>query len=516
MNPPLKSFPIKLLVALAGVTLLAGCASVTRSYDSESQATLQHANTGNIDQALLALEANNTSTDKDLVYYLEKGELSRLQNNYQGSREALLKADEKITIWEAEAKNNPEQLLGLAGSVLVNDKVMRYDGQDYEKVMASTKLALTHIALGDMNAARIEIKKTHEREAVIQEFRDKEYAEIEAEAKEKGQQASFKTLEGYPVETLNDPEVTALKNGYQNAFSHYLSGFVYEALNEPGLAAAGYRTAIELRPGLPFLEKGLAELGKRGLQSDSKPVSKKSKKRKGEAESETTTSGDSADVLFVVESGSIAGRQSVSLPLPIPTSGGMVIAPVTFPVIKSDKSTSTPDALQIDKKPLKLTKVANLDAMAQRCLSDDMPGIILRSTLRAALKGTLQHQAGKYAGPLGQILATVATVTTEGADERAWRSLPKDVSLARAPMKSGEYDVYLYGQSLKVNIQPGAQIVNLRKMGGKLYLVQPNTPYTPPVISIPADAQPAAATENNAAPATTEPSPIGASTQEVI
>ena len=41
-----------------------------------------------------------------------------------------------------------------------------------------------------------------------------------------------KEINGYPVETLNDPEVLALKNGYSNALSHYLAGFLYEVLGE--------------------------------------------------------------------------------------------------------------------------------------------------------------------------------------------------------------------------------------------------------------------------------------------
>jgi len=482
--PRVFSYCSTALVCVVAAATLSGCASVTRSYDSELKSTMQQANSGHIETALGTLEKNNSDKDKDLLYYMEKGELTRLQNNYSASRESLLKADEKIMLWESEAKNNPEQLMGMVGSVLVNDKVMRYDGQDYEKVMASTKLALTHIALGDMNSARIEIKKTHEREAVIQEFRDKEYAEIESEATEKGQQSTFKDLKGYPVETLNDPEVTSLKNGYQNAFSHYLSGFVYEAINEPGLAAAGYRTAIELRPSLPFLEDGLADIGKRGIQAagDTKKKSRR-KSKKTEENASIESNAGMADVLFVLESGSIAGRESVSIPLPIPTSGGIVIAPITFPVIRSNSSSQPPKALSIEGKSLKPTKVANLDAMAQRCLSDDMPGIIVRSTIRAAVKGSLQNEIGKVAGSFGQVLATIATVATEGADERSWRSLPKDISLARAPVSVGTHDVMLDGQRVSVDIKPGAQIVNLRQMGGKLYLVQPNTPYIAPVVA---------------------------------
>src|SRR5436190_1669062 len=102
-----------------------------------------------------------------------------------------------------------------------------------------------------------------EREAVIAEFRAKETAAAEQEAKDKGVTGEAKELNGYPIETLNDPEVLQLKNGFQNSLSHYLAGFVYEALNEPSLSAPGYRKAIELRPGVSLLEEGLRGLDQR-------------------------------------------------------------------------------------------------------------------------------------------------------------------------------------------------------------------------------------------------------------
>ena len=82
---------------------------------------------------------------------------------------------------------------------------------------------------------------------MIAEFRAKETARPKAEAKEKATPTPGKELNGYPVETLNDPAMLKLKNGYQNALSHYLSGFVYEVLGEDGLVSPGlsqgHRTA---------------------------------------------------------------------------------------------------------------------------------------------------------------------------------------------------------------------------------------------------------------------------------
>ncbi len=453
------------LLTLAVAASLTGCAGTMRSYDSELKGALQHTQQGNVDQALAALEGNNTGEDKDLLYFMEKGSLTRLKSDYPNSRSALLKANEKIQIWEDEVKTDPDKLMGLVGSVIVNDKVTRYDGQDFEKVMATTLLVMDDLALNELDSARVGIKKTHEREAVIQEYRDKEYAKVEEEAKSKNATTTFKELKGYPVETLDDPEVVGLKNGYQNAFSHYLAGFVYESLNEPSMAAPGYRKAIELRPGLPMLEDGLANLDGR----KSKPAGQ-------------------TDVLFVLESGSIAGRESVTIPLPIPTGGGLVVAPISFPVIRSTPTGPSSASVRAGNISLPLTTVVSLDAMARRCLRDDMPGIILRSTIRATLKGTLQNEMNKRVGPLGGLLTAVANVVTEQADERGWRSLPKTIAMARGNLPAGPQEVVLnidgMDRHIKVDIQGEHQLVNLRMQGNHLYLVQPNK--IPPVPSAPA------------------------------
>ena len=125
-------------------------------------------------------------------------------------------------------------------------------------------------------------------------------------------QSSFKELNGYPVQSIDNPEVNTLRNSYQSAFSHYLAGYVYEALGEPSLAAAGYRQAIELQPNQPLLEHALAGLDSRIAARDE----------------------GYTDVLFVVESGTAPARKSQQFNLPFPYQGTrMLIVPVSFPVI---------------------------------------------------------------------------------------------------------------------------------------------------------------------------------------
>lgn len=467
--------PTSLALPFLLTVTLSGC-SVMRSYDDELKQTIDLVGQGQLDQALTQHEANNSGNDPDLLYYLEKGELLRLKSQYKDSAAAWLQADRKVNEWENEAKIRAGAILENAGAIVLNDKTRRYDGHDYEKVMLSTQLALDHLLNGDWNSARTEIKKTHEREAVIAEINAKDAAALEQESKEKGITTTFKDLNGYPVETLNSAEVTALKNGYQSAFSHYLAGFVYEALNEPGLASPGYRQAIELRPNIKTLEDGLSTL-------DTRPALRKP--------SET-------DVLFVVESGAAPALSSITIPVPVIVSNLGVI-PISFPVLHSDPShTLQPSTLGIDgKDTLPLSAITSLDAMSKRALRDDMPGIIVRGILRAAAK-TMSQKAlmdqGGYASIAG-IALNVANVITESADERTWRTLPATISIARATLPSGKHDITVGSSKQSIDIKGSHAVVVTRLLGNQAYWSQPVYGPQMPVYTAPAVIEPVNAVE---------------------
>ena len=251
------------IAALALSLLVSGCGTF-RSYDKELGQTINQVSYGNVDGAIKVLESNNKSATKDLLYYLELGELQRLKERYPESQKSWTSANKQVQAWEDTAKTNPNVLFADAASYLVNDKVRPYEGHDYEKVMLTTNMALNFLSMDEYENARVAIKQTHEREAVIAELRGKEVAAVERDAAKRGARTSFKELNGYPVQSIDNPAVNALKNSYQSALSHYLAGFVYEAQGEPSLAAPGYRLAIELQPNQPLLEEASARIGPTG------------------------------------------------------------------------------------------------------------------------------------------------------------------------------------------------------------------------------------------------------------
>ena len=434
-----KFFPrLRLWSAVCMAVALAGCSSMA-SHDklaSEVHATGQ---SQGVSAALTRLEASATSESEKtaLLYNMERGELLRLDRRYEDSNNAFLLADNKVKEWEEAAKTNPQKLMGTVGAVLISERLKVYEGQDYEKVWLTTRLALNRVALGDFDNARVDIKRTHEREAVIAEFRSKETLNAEEEAKAKGASTGNKEINGYPVETLNDPEVLALKNGYQNALSHYLAGFLYEAMNEPGLAAPGYRKAIELKP-----ETGVLEEGLRGLDARSSFTWKRRQRM--------------TDVLFVIEAGDAPARKPKAFTLPVPTGRGLVTASLSYPVIEpsTDPLLTQLSAAGFD---LKLEKVVDLNVMARRALKDEMPGMVLRGVTRAVAKGVLQDQLQKNGGLIGGLIGAVASAATEQADDRMWRMLPGRVYVARGYLPPGEHRIRINGRELEQTVKVDGQ-----------------------------------------------------------
>lgn len=430
---------------------LTGCATM-KSHDDLANQMQSAQQSGGIPGALKALEASATTPDEKtgLLYNMERGELLRLNHQYPESTQAFLLADKKVSEWEETAKTDPSKLLATLGAATISERLKVYEGQDYEKVWLTTRLALNRVAASDLETARVDIKRTHEREAVIAEFRAKETAEAEESAKAKGVEKSGKEVNGYPVETLNDPEVLALKNGYQNAVSHYLAGYLYEVLNEPGLAAPGYRKAIELRPETPVLEEGL-----RGLDERTSFTHKRRQRM--------------TDVLFLVEAGDAPARKPKGFTVPIPARRGLRTVSISYPVIEPSKDPAL-GKLSTSGMDFKLEKVVDVNVMARRALKDEMPGMILRGITRAILKAELQDQLQKNAGMIGGILGIVASVVTEQADDRIWRRLPGRVYVARGYLPEGEHKVQIDGRNLDITVKVAGQyaLVPLRLTGNSV------------------------------------------------
>jgi uncharacterized protein len=452
-----------LSVALALV--LAGCAAM-KSYDREVYVTLDQAAAGNVDAAIRMLDANNRAS-KDLLYYLERGMLERLAERYPDSLKSWSTADQRI-----QTDIGVREAMGNAASYLLGDQARTYAGHDYEKVMLLTYMALNQLALGNFENARVAIKQTHELEAVIGEQRAKQIAAVEQQAQKKGARTSFKELNGYPVETIDNPGVNALRNSYQSALSHYLAGFVYESLGEGSLAAPGYRLANELQPNQPRLEEALRGLDQRLLAA-------------------TRNEDDGmTDVLFVIGSGTAPAIQSRQFKAPVFVQGRIVFAAISVPVMAPTTFAPPPAQLTVDGAlPVPVTPLTSIDLMARRSLRDDMPSIMLRASVRATANAAAQYQSQRalsdggdrsaLIGLAGLVVSTGAALL-EHADDRTWRTLPSEISIARARLPRGAHSVTLStyeGQrNARIDVYGRYAVVDLRLLRHRMFVQAPKAP----------------------------------------
>lgn len=460
--------PLRHWGAVAIVLLCSGCATF-RSYDDEMRKPLSLAASGRPDAAATSLHKVNKGSDQDLLFYMELGELQRLGAHYGESNATWSQADRQVRDWEARAKIDPTRTAGATLSYLLNDKVRPYEGEDYEKVMLTLRMAMNFLAQGDWDNARVAIRQTHEREAVIAQVRDKQYQQIDQQAQREGARTSVRDLNGYPVQSIDNPEVNALRNSYQSAFSHYLAGFIYETLGEASLAAAGYRQAIELRPDTTLLEDALAGLDERIAAPDD----------------------GQSDVLIAVETGMVPAKVSQQFPLPIPVNRRLVLVPVSFPVLREVERGRTPGSLRVDDLALHPVPVTSVDLMARRALKDELPGIMLRGFVRSSAKAITQYQLQRQADlrqhrhdnaealalNVAALAAMLGSVITESADERSWRSLPASISIARAKLSRGPHRISVPTaageRSVEVDVRGRHAFIGLRVIDDQLYSMAP-------------------------------------------
>ena len=455
------------LAASGVVLLLSGCAAF-RSYDAELYPALEQASSGNVDGAIRLLESNNRLPDKDLLYFMELGMLQRLGNRYDESQKAWMAAEARIEAARGDSFAEVASLVSNASSFVLNDKMRVYHGHDYERVMLLTYMALNHLARGDYESARVAIRQTHEFEAQVAELRAKQYAQVEEEARKRGARTSVRELNGYPVETIDNPAVNALRNSYQSALSHYLAGFVYEALGEPSLAAPGYRLANELQPNRPLLEEGLRGLDARLSANLSAP------------------DDGMTDVLFIIGSGTAPAIQSRQFALPMWVQGRFVVLPHSFPVITTTSAPAWPRRVVVAGSALPVEPITSVDAMARRRLKDDMPAIMLRATIRTTTAAVMQYQAQSLgdrqslATALAAAAVTVGSAALASADDRTWRALPSDIYIARGRLPRGAHSVTLDTvdgpRSARVEVAGRYAVVDFRLLRQQVYVNAPRVP----------------------------------------
>jgi hypothetical protein len=110
-----------------------------------------------------------------------------------------------------------------------------------------------------------------------------------------------------------------------------------------------------------------------------------------------------------------------------------------------------------------------------------MAGIMVRATARATTSAVLQYQAqqhsDKQAGAAAAIGAFALTAFLQTADDRTWRTLPAEVSIARVRLPPGVHEVslqtYAGEQTARIEVSGRYAVIDFRLLSGRLYVNAP-------------------------------------------
>jgi hypothetical protein len=148
------------ICVLVSIPLLSGCASVRTQREFYPPVTTD-LNFQRYDAAVEKIEAARKSDiykEKDrLLYYLDTGMVYHYAGNLDMSTEKLTMAE------EAAEELFTKSMSRAAGSLLLNDNVLEYAGEDHEILYTNLLKALNFLRLDSFDGAFVEIRRAHEK-----------------------------------------------------------------------------------------------------------------------------------------------------------------------------------------------------------------------------------------------------------------------------------------------------------------------------------------------------------------
>lgn len=471
-----------LIWGVAASCLLCGCSTFTH-YTKKMEPTTTALRAGNVKQAeaLFPEKGLKSGTDR-VVYLLDKGTLQHVASNYEQSDETFTAANKIFEDNDMRAKIAVGKALEGAGSVVLNDKVMPYESEAYERIYMHTLEAINYLMLGNKEDARVEIKLAYEQAKVVADKNAKDLEKAQRDADEKKVEGKRSVSEAFAqLFSANDLDriERSTFDPYQNAFTSYLSSAVYEMNRQYNDAYIDCQSAHEIAPNAALPASGLARLA--GLSG--------MRERKAEWEQKfgpaPKADPNGGDLLVLFQCGLVAHKEQVKLTIPVPVPSprthtiSVVLVTVAFPRYHPTPTRAAGLEVLCDGQSLGATEMlTDLDIIALKNFHKKVPALVLRQAIRAALKAAASYEASGLLGQLGPIDVSSLVVSgalsfTEQADLRSWLLLPSNVQSLRQNLPGGDHDIELLlkdgagavidRRAMKTTIAPGKfTVMNLR------------------------------------------------------
>jgi hypothetical protein len=406
-------------------------------------------NLGVVDKVFLK-DASRDGADRLLALY-ELGAFYHLAGDPKKSIGFFNTADAVAHDYEGRAIVSAGAAGRSTGAILVNDSLLKYEGAGYDKVMSRTINAINFMLLGDMEGARVEVRKAEEYQRLERERHQREVRQTPPRGAESARMDDPTVRATYG--RMND-YVRNVRNSFENAFTYYLSSQIYLARGEAGLndAMVEIKKAYELAPYAPGVRSAYLEIAR--AQSGNAYDQARALLRVADPEAAEPASAGSVVVFF--ETGLVPQMDEVKINL----FANNKLYGLAFPIYNDFGTAQAPLAILTPSRTFMTTTILDTRTLAVKALQERMPGILTRGLLGAIAKGQMQEKAEQNWGPFGGLVSKVASAVLTSADRRSWLSLPAEVQVARFKLSAGPSQLELRGPGLAervaVDVAPGS------------------------------------------------------------
>lgn len=434
------------VLTLLVISMLAGCAtsSVFSPYPGQVAKIKQNIAGGNYSEAQEKLDGKRENADK-LLYLMERGRVSQLAGDYDGSIEDFKTVIRLFDEIYARAKIRASSAVSQVGALLTNDNAIPYDGEAYERVFVHHFQALNYLYKGDIAAAGVEVRRANvEQQIALRKYED-ELDDIKDSAQGKRIMAGNSD---YKQQFASLSKLAGeVKNSFQNAYTFYLSGLIYEARGEYNDAYIDYKKAREIFPNNRYLQADVVRLAKQlGMKQDLELF-----KDKVDADLLKPMASNQGRVVVLFENNYVPEKREVMIPLFVI---GMMHS-IAFPTYNYQPNDQQPLTLHVGNNSLGRTdKIINVSAMAARALEEQMPMIMVRQGLRIIARESQGNARNNDA--LG-LITSLAHLILNMADLRSWLTLPAEAQIMYATLDAGKQNLKLQVKGTMYN-----QVVNIR------------------------------------------------------
>lgn len=411
------------LLVIVSLTLLNGC-SLLNDHNNDLTEYERQIYTNECQYSLI----NSKLNDDPLLWSLNGGAMAYQCGDYKKSVEFFDKAEDifKQQELEFEIRDVGRSI----SSILINNNVNNYRGENYEKIMMNIYKGLDFMLLNDFDNARIEFNRALDRQRRASEYFQKEIDEAYRAFNRSVARNRVLTLPTNSTEIhdyYGDITPQVIYPNFINPFATYMSALFFYLDHDYNKANDLFSQTQRMLPNQPQVTQDLQ------LTKQKSPYNQHY-------------------VWLIYENGQSMLKRAFNYQFPAYLfTDNIVTAQVSLPTIQQRAASYAYLVLDTQKTAV----IADMDSIIQLEFNKKLPVIyteamlnmLSKAGLQYALEDNIKDYGGKWLGFLYQI-------ATSDSDIRQWRTLPKNFQIARINQTNQPINIYKPNGSVLTTIAP--------------------------------------------------------------